>query len=91
MFRWSTILIALLLAGCFASDNAQQNVQPQAQAAAQPDDDAACQAQGFQPGSTDYVQCRKRFDSQHLKDNSSWTPERESVARGLLGRPPSGF
>ena len=94
MFRWSPIFIGLLLTGCFASNSAQQNVQPQVQAAAvQPDDDAACLAQGFPPGSSSYVQCRKKLDNQHLKDDadSAWNPERETVARSLLGRPPSGF
>ena len=92
MHRCLPILAAILLAGCSASSS-EPSQRPQVQAAAQPDDDAMCQAQGFQPGSAPYVQCRKELDKQHLKDDpdSSWTPEREGTARALLGRPPSGF
>jgi hypothetical protein len=84
----------MLLAGCAASGSPRQDQPPQVQAAAQPDDDAACQSQGFAPGSSAYVQCRKQLDRQHNKgepDGNGWTQEREGTVRALLGRPPSGF
>jgi outer membrane biogenesis lipoprotein LolB len=92
VYRCLPVLAAIVLAGCSASGS-EQSQRPQVQAAAQPDDDAMCQAQGFQPGSAPYVQCRKELDRQHLKDDpdSSWTAEREGTVRALLGRPPAGF
>jgi hypothetical protein len=95
---------ALLLAGC--AGNSADRPQAQAAAAGaqqtaaavpQPDDDAVCRSKGYEPGSSPYAQCRKQLDAQHAQqlkddpDSSSWTPERESVARGLLGRSPTGF
>jgi hypothetical protein len=86
------LLMALLLAGCAASSQAAQTQQPQPQATAQLDDDTACRAQGFSPGSPAYVQCRKQLDSQHLKDEpDTWSSERENTVRALLGRPPPGW
>jgi hypothetical protein len=93
VLRWLLIVVAFAVSGCTASQGAAEKPQPPAQtAAAQPDDDAICQAKGH-PGSAAYVQCRKDLDKQHYQsgDGSNWTPERESVARGLLGRPPTGF
>jgi hypothetical protein len=85
-------LLAVLLAGCAASGSTAQSQPPQPQATAQLDDDTACRAQGFQPGSSAYVQCRKQLDSQHLKDNpDTWNAERENTIRALLGRPPTGW
>jgi hypothetical protein len=92
--RCFLLLLAMLLAGCAASGNTAQNQppQPQPQATAQLDDDTTCRAQGFQPGSAAYAQCRKQLDSQHLTENpDNWSSERENTIRALLGRPPSGW
>jgi outer membrane biogenesis lipoprotein LolB len=88
--RCLPIVAALLLAGCAASGSPRQDQQPVQAAAAQPNDDAACQSQGFTPGSPDYVQCRKQLDKQHEKDEpaDNWTQQRENTVRALLGRPP---
>ena len=84
------LLTAVLLAGCAASSQTTQTQQPQA--TAQLDDDTACRAQGFAPGSSDYVQCRKQLDNQRLKDDpDNWSAERENTVRALLGRPPAGW
>ena len=94
MHRFLFLLAAMFLAGCAGSGSTAQSQppQPQPQATAQLDDDTTCRAQGFQPGSTAYVQCRKQLDSQHLKDQpDTWTQERENTVRALLGRPPSGW
>jgi hypothetical protein len=105
VYRGLPIVVALLLAGCAgnAGDPPEAQASPaagaQQTAAAVPqqDDDAVCQSKGYEPGSSPYAQCRKQLDAQHaqqLKDDpdaSSWTPERETVARGLLGRPPAGY
>ena len=91
MHRYLPIVAALLLAGCAASGSPRQDQQQPVQtAAAQPNDDAACQSQGFTPGSSDYFQCRKQLDKQHEKDEpaDNWTQERENTVRALLGRPP---
>jgi hypothetical protein len=103
VYRGLPIVVALLLAGC--AGNAADRPEAQASAAAgaqqtaaavpQPDDDAVCRSKGYQPGSSPYVQCRKQLDAQHAQqlkndpDSSSWSPERENVARDLLGRPPA--
>jgi len=92
--RFLFLLAAMFLGGCAASGNTTQSQppQPQPQATAQLDDDTICRAQGFQPGMSAYVQCRKQLDSQHLKDNpDTWTSERENTIRALLGRPPAGW
>jgi hypothetical protein len=94
--RCLLVLAALALAGCAASGGktaqTQPPPQPQPQATAQLDDDATCRAQGFEPGSPAYVQCRKQLDSQHLKDDpDTWSSERENTVRALLGRPPQGW
>jgi outer membrane biogenesis lipoprotein LolB len=94
--RCLLLLTAMFLAGCAASGTTAQSQppqsQPQPQATAQLDDDTTCRAQGFEPGSAGYVQCRKQLDSQHLKDQpDTWTSERENTVRALLGRPPSGW
>ena len=94
MHRFLFLLAAMFLAGCAGSGSTAQSQppQPQPQATAQLDDDTTCRAQGFQPGSTAYVQCRKQLDSQHLKDQpDTWTQERENTVRALLNRPPSGW
>lgn len=92
MYRCLPLMAALLLAGCSAIGKSEQAPQPQVQAAAQPDDDTTCQAKGFTPGSSGYVQCRKQLDLQHMsEDPDNWTPERDNTARSLLGRPPRGF
>ena len=109
MFRCLPIVTALLLTGCAAASTASDNPQARAQAAApaavtvgpqqtaaatpQPDDDAVCRSQGYESGSSSYVQCRKQLDTQHLKDDPDpqWTAERENTIRALLGRPPSGW
>ena len=92
MLRWLAIAVAFVVSGCAASQTAAVDPPPTQTAAAQLDDDTVCQAKG-PPGSTAYVQCRKDLDKQHYLsgDGSNWTAERESVARGLLGRPPAGF
>jgi hypothetical protein len=98
-------MLALLLTGCAAASTPTDKPQAQAQAAApvgpqqvtaampQPDDDSVCRSQGYEPGSTPYVQCRKQLDTQHLKDDPDpqWTAERENTIRALLGRPPAGW
>jgi hypothetical protein len=106
LYRCLPIVAALLLAGCAgastATDSPQARAQspapvgPQQQVAAavpQPDDDAVCRSQGYQPGSDAYVQCRKQLDTQHLKDDPQpqWTAERENTVRALLNRPPAGW
>jgi hypothetical protein len=51
------ILAAVLLTGCAGTSSPEQSQQPQMQAAAtESDDDTKCQSQGFQPGSSSYVQ-----------------------------------
>jgi len=93
VLRWLPIVVAFAMSGCTAAQTAAEKPPAPAQtAAAQPDDDTVCQAKG-PPGSTAYVQCRKDLDKQHYQsgDSSNWTPERDAVARGLLGRPPAGF
>ena len=59
----------------------------------QPDDDSVCRSQGYEVGSSPYVQCRKQLDNQHVKDDPQpqWTAERENTVRALLGRPPAGW
>jgi hypothetical protein len=88
------IAVAFALSGCAASQNVGENQTAPAQtAAAQPSDDAVCQSKGFVPGSDAYAQCRKNLDKQFYQSGggTDWTPERDNVARNLLGRPPSGF
>jgi hypothetical protein len=90
---WLLIVVAFVVSGCTAAQTAAEKPQaPKQTAAAQPDDDTICQAKG-PPGSTPYAQCRKDLDKQNHQsgDDSNWTPERENVARGLLGRAPTGF
>ncbi len=104
MYRGLPIVVALLLAGCAgtATDRPQAQApaagaQQTAAAAPQPDDDTICRSKGYAPGSSPYAQCRKQLDAQHARelkddpDSSSWTPSRENVVRGLLGRQPEGF
>ena len=90
MYRYAPILLAVLLTGCAGSSSSEQNQQPQMQAAAaEPDDDTKCQSQGFQPGSSDYAQCRKKLDFEHIKAEMGDTySEREGTIKALLGRPP---
>ena len=93
MLRWLPIVVAFVVSGCTAAQTAVEKPDPPKQtAAAQPDDDTACQAKG-PPGSAAYVQCRKDLDKQHYQsgDASGWTQDRENVARGLLNRPPAGM
>lgn len=55
------VVAGLALAGC---SSFQRNQPPEATAAAQTDDDAACRANGSAPGSDAYVACRKNRDAQ---------------------------
>ena len=92
MLRWLLIVVSCAVSGCTASQGAAEKPQPPTQtSAAQPDDDTICQAKG-PSGSPAYVQCRKDLDKQHYlsANDSNWTPDRENVARGLLGRMPAG-
>ena len=90
MYRWMPILAAMLLTGCAGTSSSEQGQPPQMQAAAaEPNDDTKCQSQGFQPGSSDYVQCRKKLDNEHVRAEGGNTySEREGTIRALLGRPP---
>jgi hypothetical protein len=91
-YRALTILAIVVLAGCAGTRNADDKQPAETQTAvAESDDDTVCQSQGFKPGSSDYVQCRKRLDNQHTRDDMRENSERENVVRGLLGRPPAGF
>jgi uncharacterized lipoprotein YmbA len=90
VYRYAPIMAAVLLTGCAGTSSSEQSQQPQMQAAAAvPDDDTKCQSQGFQPGSSDYVQCRKKLDNEHVKAEGGNTySEREGTVKALLGRPP---
>jgi hypothetical protein len=90
LLRCIPILAVLLLTGCAGSSSSEQSQQPQMKAAAvEPDDDTKCQSQGFQPGSSNYVQCRKELDKEHVKaDGGNTYSEREGTIKALLGRPP---
>lgn len=91
MHRCMPILAVLLLTGCAGNSSPEQSQQPQMQAAAaEPDDDTKCQSQGFQPGSSSYVQCRNKLDNEHVKaeGGNTYSSEREQTIRALLGRPP---
>jgi PBP1b-binding outer membrane lipoprotein LpoB len=90
VFRYMPVLVAMLLTGCAGSNGPEQSQQPRMQAAAtETDDDTNCQSQGFPPGSSDYVQCRKKLDFEHIKAEMGDTySEREGTIKALLGRPP---
>jgi hypothetical protein len=91
VLRWLPIVVAFVVSGCTAAQTATEKPPPTQTAAVQPDDDTVCQAKG-PPGSAAYVQCRKDLDKQHYQsgDGTNWSPDREAVARGLLGRMPAG-
>jgi hypothetical protein len=82
------VLAALVLTGCAGAQKETAPTQAQAATAPPPDDDATCQARGFKPGSSDYVQCRRILDRQHEREDNAVNEQRDGTARALLGRPP---
>jgi hypothetical protein len=62
------IPVAILLAGCTSDQRQAKEDKAAAEEAAKATgtiDDARCLSYGFQPGSPDYAECRKDFDSGH--------------------------
>ena len=61
------ISVAMLLAGCANQQQAKEDKAAAEEAAKETGtiDDARCWSYGFQPGSSDYAQCRKDIDNGH--------------------------
>lgn len=76
MCRYALVLVALLLAGCASSQSEDQK-----KAELEANDDAQCQAHGYQPGTLKYDDCRSALDEQRIQG------ERSALRQRLLGRP----
>jgi hypothetical protein len=92
----ASLLVAIAvsaLTGCAGNRIAEDKPASVQTAAAQPDDDATCRAKGYQPGSAEYVKCRKELDNAFVRAQSPSSPDvgRDNVTRALLGQPPPGF
>lgn len=77
---FAPVLLALLLAGCGSFSGGQQ-----AQVDVPAQDDAKCQAHGYQPGTPEYERCRTRLADMHAQDEYN---DRAAQAGRLLGRLP---
>ena len=77
MCRWLPILTALFLAGCATAES-----EAAKQAEIEANDDARCQARGYQPGTLKYDDCRAALDQQRAQ------ADRAALAGRLQGKIP---
>jgi hypothetical protein len=66
-FGLSVVAASLVSSSAIAADMAVKDPSVPAQSAAVQPDDAKCKAQGFKPGSPDYVECRKKLNQGFLE------------------------
>lgn len=77
----ASALLAVVLAGCGNFPGGQQQAQIDVPA----QDDAKCQAHGYQPGTPEYERCRTRLADMHAQEEYN---DRAALAGRLLGRLP---
>jgi hypothetical protein len=83
------LALALSLAGCASSEQVRQR-QVDAQAAASEEDDAKCKAQGAEPDTPAYAQCRDRLAEKRAEQQAAEMRRREAFQR-TLGEGTSGL
>jgi hypothetical protein len=88
-FNWVALLLALSLPSCASSEEVRQR-QVEAQAAAGEEDDAKCKAQGAEPDTPAYAQCRDRLAEKRAEQQAADMRRSESFQR-TLGEGTSGL
>jgi hypothetical protein len=83
------LLLALVVSGCASSEQVRQR-QVDAQAEASEEDDAKCKAQGAEPDTPAYAQCRDRLMEKRAEQQAAEVRRREAFQR-TLGEGTSGL
>jgi hypothetical protein len=83
------VALALALSACASSEQVRDR-QAAAQAAETEEDDAKCKAQGYEPDSPGYVNCRDRLAQKRAEEHAAELRRREDFQR-TLGEGTSGL
>jgi len=87
VYRWSVVLVALLVAGCATrSPEADAQAQAQADAEASAKDSVKCQSHGLRPGTPEFEKCLAQLADKRAQAEAN---ERAALGNRLLGQPPT--